>query len=399
MNFQITHKIQSNEDSRWNTLNDSILFLEKHLRKIHPLDLTPSRTHKTTFWLMDALIKYNSRRSKLLNNFTHTNLSEEDYIEFDADLMEMEKIIMSYIKDKDFGESSLHGLKSYFWLMDGFVRSKLRHCKSYAVKNGIDCNISDVDLERSDIDNPLFNEPVTFKINRQTLTKLFGSKISKQVKAELMREINESANSLEAAQSMIESNAKDIDIGDANLNLLRRVANRDEIMIEHKSYNPLNREIKSVNLFSERNPLVNYNCFTKNNHMLKLQTNKELEVEKKREERKDMVRIRIEKPYVAKEIDKINKEKRREKTEKEKWKKDLIQNDLERRKVEEKQERIENLYGVYLENLILDYRKKHSTKIIKMSQKEKDKKTEELKVQARSEAEKEMERIEKVGRS
>ena len=112
MNFQITPKIQSNEDSRWNTLNDSILFLEKHLRKIHPLDLTPSRTHKTTFWLMDALIKYNSRRSKLLNNFTHTNLSEEDYIEFDADLMEMEKIIMSYIKDKDFGESSLHGLKS-----------------------------------------------------------------------------------------------------------------------------------------------------------------------------------------------------------------------------------------------------------------------------------------------
>ena len=40
--------------------------------------------------------------------------------------------------------------------------------------------------------------------------------------------------------------------------------------------------------------------------MLKLQTNKELEVEKKREERKDMVRIRIEKPYVAKEIDKID---------------------------------------------------------------------------------------------
>jgi hypothetical protein len=34
-----------------------------------------------------------------------------------------------------------------------------------------------------------------------------------------------------------------------------------------------------------------------------------------------------------------------------------------------------------------------------MSQKEKDKKTEERKVQARSEAEKEMERIERVGRS
>ena len=133
--------------------------------------------------------------------------------------------------------------------------------------------------------------------------------------------------------------------------------------------------------------------------MLKLQTNKELEVEKKREEKQDMIRIRIEKPHVAKEIDKINREKRREKVEKEKWKKDLIQNDLERRKVEEKQERIENLYGVYLENLILDYRRKYSTKIIKMSQKEKDKKTEELKVQARSEAEKEMERIERVGRS
>ena len=117
------------------------------------------------------------------------------------------------------------------------------------------------------------------------------------------------------------------------------------------------------------------------------------------EEKQDMIRIRIEKPHVAKEIDKINREKRREKVETEKWKKDLIQNDLERRKVEEKQERIENLYGVYLENLILDYRRKYSTKIIKMSQKEKDKKTEELKVQAQSEAEKEMERIERVGRS
>ena len=381
MTFQITPQLQSLEDANRASLDAAVKSLEKYLRKIHVCDFMPNPCHKQAFWLMDGLVRYNIRRLKLFQNASKSDLTLEEWVEFDKDILETEKFLIDAIirrvNEKKFSENDFQMLKNYFWLMDGFIKFKLRHCKFYAVKNNIENDISDEDTEVFDNSNPLFNEPVTLKINRKTLTKLFGSKISKQVKAELMKDISESADSLEAVQSMIENNY--IDTGDANLDLLKRIANPEEIMVEHKSHNPLNREIKSANPFLDNNPLANYNCFTKNNPMLRVKSEREILFDRKKEEKEEIMRLKIENPKAARKLEEIENLKLEEKKKERREKQDLIKQDLKMRKDEKRYEIINNLYDVYLEQLILDYRKYNAEEIATMSIEEKARETERLK--------------------
>jgi hypothetical protein len=302
MTFQQTDHLKNIEDSRWNSLNDAVLSLENHLFKIHPYDINGSKKHKQAFWLMNGLNKYNMRRTKLFNQFCKTDLTEAHWIEFNKNLESMEKTIVDLVNKRELELNDINFIiKPNFWLMDAYVRFKLQNCKAYLMKNGLDHDISDADLAETSTEqnNPLFHAPSDLKVNRETLTKFIGSKLSKKIDIELMAKIRNESTSLNDICALIENaicegeidlkdnlySSKDIQEETINqLYLAKNTTNECDIMIETKSYSPFNREIKIVNQFLDRNPLVNYNGFLNNNPMLKEKDDDDRKKEK--EERK-----------------------------------------------------------------------------------------------------------------
>ncbi len=298
MTFQQTDHLKNIEDSRWNTLNNAVLSLENHLFKIHPYDINSSKKHKQAFWLMNGLNKYNMRRTKLFNQFCKTDLTEAHWIEFNKNLESMEKTIVDLVNKRELELNDINFIiKPNFWLMDAYVRFKLQNCKAYLMKNGLEHDISDADLAETSTEqnNPLFHAPSDFKVNRETLTKFIGSKLSKKIDTELMDKIRNESTSLNDICSLIENaicegdidlkdysySSKDIQEETINaLHIAKNTTNECDIMIETKSYSPFNREIKSVNQFLDRNPLVNYNGFLNNNPMLRSKDNDDRKKEK-----------------------------------------------------------------------------------------------------------------------
>ena len=309
MTFQQTEHLKNIEDSRWNTLNNAVLSLENHLFKIHPYDINASKKHKQAFWLMNALNKYNMRRTKLFNQFCKTDLTEAHWIEFNKNLESMEETIINKVNRKELELDDIeYVIKANFWLMDAYVRFKLQNCKAYMMKNGIDHDISDSDLTETSAEqnNPLFHAPSDFKVNRETLKKLIGSKLSKKIDTELMAKIRNESLNINDICSLIENaicegeidlndysySSKDIQEETINaLHVAKNTTNECDIMIETKGCSPFNREIKSVNQFLDRNPLTNYNKFLNNNPMLRSKDNDD----KKKEEKERKANIEKEK--------------------------------------------------------------------------------------------------------
>jgi hypothetical protein len=288
MSFQITPQLRSIEDFRWNRLNDLSLRLEKHLRKVDHFNVVKNRINRNLFWLMDALNKYNIRRRKLFYCFVETELTENDWIEFDHDMEKIESLIIksfpeNQISEDLLSEDLLQKVKELFWLMDGFVRFKLKNCKSYMVKNNLKCDINDSDLSENleDAQNPFFSPPTEFKVNRETFTRLVGTEVSEKISDEAMNEISENARTLKDLQVATEENLEEkIDLtpvifSSSSVDLSADITpNSEEIFIEAKVQNPIEikdneNKNKNVNVFIKRNPLMDLNDFLKKNPLFK----------------------------------------------------------------------------------------------------------------------------------
>jgi hypothetical protein len=330
MVFNIDHNIKSQEDARWDSLNDAVLALEDHLFSLHVYDINANKEHRMAFWLMDALNKYNIRRSKLLNQIAKTDLTEKYWIKFNDHLLEMENRIISSINRKDLDSEQMNSvLKQNFWLMDGFVRFKLQNCRAYMIKNGLECNISDDDLKCSD--NPLLNEPSAFKVTKKSLKKIVSKNIIDQITPQMMSEIKDEASTISCIHGIIENliakdeiKLKNRETTDSILNDIvanSKLKDEREIFIETKSINPFSKENKNHNPLIERNPLLRNNIFINNNFVFQNQgqekIKEEIKLENERIESEKSLRIEdLKKRTIEKHLKSfLNVEKERQRKE------------------------------------------------------------------------------------
>ena len=315
MNISINSQLKDAENSRWNSFQSTINALENKLLNIHPRDFYFKKVNKELFWLLDAIIRYNHRRTKLFNNITHTDMSNEEWIKFDNYLKEIENTITRYITQdldlsREIDSKDMKDIKEQFWLMDGFVKTKLKICISYATKNGIDSSINELDIESNSENNPMFNLPKDFKINRQSLAKVIGNKIAKKISKETMDDIKRNSYSNEEILSIVEEviyedlkNSFDDNNKNNTTKTATLVQNIQEILentpneqltVEIKSCNPFNignNNNNNNNPFLYRNKLKINNPFTTKNLLFKEKTKEEIKEEKQLEREKDIKMI------------------------------------------------------------------------------------------------------------
>ena len=182
MSTSITLAIKLQEDVRWNKLNSGILVMERHFlqyrRKGHGF-------HYQIYWLINRLTDYNLKRTKLINIIEHTNITEENWVEFNQNLEEIENTILNIINTENFTQSILANIKNNFWLMDAFVKMRLKMCRGYLNHKDIVFNqITDEELKLDlDLNDPknyefrmyLKNSPESTKF-KKILIKQFNLK-------------------------------------------------------------------------------------------------------------------------------------------------------------------------------------------------------------------------------
>ena len=145
MSTFITVKIKLQEDVRWNKLNSGILVLERHFLKCQR---DKNAFHRGFYLLIDQLTDYNLRRTRLINMIEKTDITKENWVEFNQNIENIENTILDIIHKEDFSQSNVDNIKNNLWFMDSLVKMRLKICRGYFIHKDIVFNqIAEEDLE------------------------------------------------------------------------------------------------------------------------------------------------------------------------------------------------------------------------------------------------------------
>jgi hypothetical protein len=251
---------------------------------------------------MNSLVTYNTRRAKLFKKILQTDLTEDEWIEFTTHITAVENKIVDAINKGHVDNECINFLKNNFWFIDGFIRHKLKYCKMFMIQNDIECSDiseSDIEIDSKDLGNPLFQGCKEEKFNKDSIQKVFGSKVVNSLDQEVFDEISLDCQSLDDLKTIVVPHvpgyiAKDIDFN-AKIN---EATGLDNVSIEVKSSNPFTTNEKNDITSSNHNPLIDHNTFLRGNKMF---SNKDEETKIKNQQ--------IEKKLEKSLIEQIQKEK------------------------------------------------------------------------------------------
>ncbi len=242
MSFNLTPSLKNHEDARAKALVSAVKLLERHLFQFTPTEIIATKIKKQTFWLMNSLVTYNTRRAKLFKKILQTDLTEDEWIEFTTHITAVENKIVDAINKGHVDNECINFLKNNFWFIDGFIRHKLKYCKMFMIQNDIECSDiseSDIEIDSKDLGNPLFQGCTEEKFNKDSIQKVFGSKVVNSLDQEVFDEISLDCQSLDDLKTIVVPHvpgyiAKDIDFN-AKIN---EATGLDNVSIEVKSSNP-----------------------------------------------------------------------------------------------------------------------------------------------------------------